>query len=58
VDEAGAALVALVEGERRFVALSADLGRVREVEADRVVAAAEAGGVVLGRDAQRRPPRS
>jgi hypothetical protein len=58
VDEARPALVALVEGERRLVAVGALLVGSGKVEADRVVAAAEAGRVVVRRDLQRRPPRS
>jgi hypothetical protein len=58
VRESGAALVALVERERRLVGVGALLGRLREPEADRVVAAAEAGRVVVRRDLQRIPPRS
>ena len=52
------ALVALVEREGRLVAVGALSVGLWEMEADRVVAAPEAGRVVLRRDAQRRPPRS
>lgn len=58
VDEPRPALVALVERERRLVSLGALLLGLGKVEADRVVPAAEAGGVVVWRDLQRRPPRS
>ena len=58
VHETGAALVALVEREGRLVAVGSLGLRLREVEADRIVAAAEAGGVVVRRDLQRMPPRS
>jgi hypothetical protein len=58
VDEARPALVALVERERGLVAVGALFFGVRELKADRVVAAAEAGRVVVRRDLQRRPPRS
>ena len=56
--EAGATLVALVERECRLVDVGALLGGLRKPEADRVVAAAEAGRVVVRRDLQRSPPRS
>ena len=52
------ALVALVEGEGGLVAVGSLGLRLWEVEADRIVAAAEAGRIVLRRDLQRRPPRS
>ena len=58
VREPGAALVALVERELRLVAVGARLRRLRQMEADWVVAAAEAGRVVVRRDPQRMPPRS
>jgi hypothetical protein len=58
VDEARPALVALVEREPRLVPVGAFLLGLGKVEADRVVAAAEAGRVVVWRDVQRRPPRS
>ena len=58
MDEARPALVALVEREPRLVAVGALAVGLRQVEADRVVAAAEAGRVVVGWDLQRRPPRS
>jgi hypothetical protein len=58
VDEARRALVALVERESRLVAVGALPVGLRQVEADRVVTAAEAGRLVVGRDLQRRPPRS
>jgi hypothetical protein len=58
VRESGAALVALVERELRLVVVGAFIVRLRQVEADRVVAAAEAGRVVVRRDPQRMPPRS
>jgi hypothetical protein len=47
VDEPRPALVALVERERRLVAVGALLFGLGEVEADRVVAAAETGRVVV-----------
>jgi hypothetical protein len=57
VDESGAGLVALVEAEVRLVSLGLLLGREREVDPCRVVAATPAGGVVVRRDpAQRNPP--
>ncbi len=56
--EAGSALMALVEGEGGLVAVGALGLGLGEVEADRVVAAPEAGRVVLWRDPQRSPPRS
>jgi hypothetical protein len=59
VDEPGPGLVALVEAEVRFVPLGAFLGRQREPEAVRGVAAAPAMRVVMGRDPRyRRPPSS
>ena len=58
VREARPALVALVEGERRLVAVGALGLRLRKVESDRVVAAPEARRVVVRRDLQRMPPRS
>jgi hypothetical protein len=58
VDEPRPALVALVEREGRLVPFGALLLGLGKVEADRVVPAAEAGGVVVWRDLQRRPPRS
>jgi len=58
VHETGAALVALVEREGRLVPVGSLGLRLREVEADRIVAAAKAGGVVVRRDLQRMPPRS
>ncbi len=59
VDDARPALVALVEAEARFVELGALLRWRGKPEAEGTVAAAEAGRVVVGRDArQRRPPRS
>jgi hypothetical protein len=58
VDEARPALVALVEGERGLVAVGALFFRLRELKADRIVTAAEAGRVVVRRDLQRSPPRS
>jgi hypothetical protein len=58
VDEPRTALVALVERERRLVAVRALPFGLGEVEADRVVAAAETGRVVVWWDVQRRPPRS
>src|SRR6266545_2211217 len=58
MDEARTALVTLVEGEPRLVAVGTFLLGRREVKADRVVAAAEAGRVVVRGDLQRRPPRS
>jgi hypothetical protein len=58
VREAGPALMPLVERERRLVAVRALALRLRQVEADRVFAAPEAGRVVVRRDLQRIPPRS
>jgi len=58
VRETRPALMALVERERRLVALRALGLRLREVEADRVVAAPEARRVVVRGDLQRMPPRS
>ena len=52
------ALMALVEGEGRLVAVRSLTLRSRQVEAKRVVAAAEARRVVLRRNLQRIPPRS
>ena len=56
--EARPALMVLVEGEGRLVAVGSLGVGLGEVKADRVVAAPEAGRVVLRRDLQRRPPRS
>ena len=56
--QSGAALVPLVERERSLVAVGPLAIGLRQVEADDVVAAAEAGRVVVGRNLQRRPPRS
>ncbi len=56
--EARPALMALVEGEGRLVAVCPFGLGPGKMEADRVVAAPEAGRVVLRRDLQRRPPRS
>ena len=58
VRETGPALMALVKGEGRLVAVRALRVGMGKVEADRIVAAPEAGRVVLRRDAQRSPPRS
>jgi len=60
VSDPGPTLVALVEDEACLVALVPLARRRREPQADRIVAAAEAGRVVMGRDAsaQRRPPRA
>jgi hypothetical protein len=58
VREARTALMALVEGEGRLVAVGSLGLRLPEMETDRVFAAPEAGRVVLRRDLQRRPPRS
>src|SRR5439155_23367906 len=58
VHEARPALMALVEGEGRLVAVCSLGLRLGEMEADRVVAAPETGRVVLRRHLQRRPPRS
>jgi len=58
VREARPALMSLVERERRLVAVGALALGMRQVEADRVVAAPEAGRVVVRRDLQRIPPRS
>jgi hypothetical protein len=59
VDDAGTGLVVPAEREGRLVALDPLLGRQRKVDALRVLAAAPAGRVVVGRDpAQRSPPRS
>jgi hypothetical protein len=52
-------LVALAERKGRLVALDPFVGRSREVDAVRVVAASPARGIVVRRKAvQRRPPRS
>ena len=56
--EARPALMPLVEGEGGLVAVGALRLGLWELESDRVVAAPEAGRVVLRRDLQRRPPRS
>ncbi len=56
--ETGPALMPLVEGEGGLVPVGALRLRLWEMESDRVVAAPEAGRVVLRRDLQRRPPRS
>jgi hypothetical protein len=57
VDKPRPGLVALVEAEPTLVRVGALLGRVGQVDAGWVVAAAPAGGVVVRRDAaQRRPP--
>ena len=56
--EARAALVPFVEAEGGLVGFGSFLARLRKVEPDRVVAAAEAGCVVVRRDLQRMPPRS
>ena len=56
--QTGTALVPLVERERRLVPVGTLKLRLRQVEADRVVAAPEAGRVVVRRDFQRIPPRS
>ena len=56
--EAGPALVAVVEREGRLVPVGTFELRLWQVEADRVVAAPEAGRVVVRRDFQRIPPRS
>ena len=58
VDEPRAGLVVLAEREGRAVRGRADLGRLRKVDPGWVVAAAPARGVVVRRDAYRRPPRS
>ena len=58
VRQAGPALMSLVERERRFVPVGPLALRLRQLEADRVVAAPEAGRVVVRRDLQRIPPRS
>jgi hypothetical protein len=59
VDEPGPGLVALVEAKAGFVALGAFLGRQREADAVRGVAAAPAVRVVVRRDPRyRRPPSS
>jgi hypothetical protein len=58
VGQARPALVALVEGEGRLVPVAALRLGLRKPEADRVVAAPEAGRVVMRRDLQRMPPRS
>ena len=58
VHEPGPALVALVERERRLVAVGALRLGLRKVEADRIVSAPEARGIVVRRDLQRMPPRS
>lgn len=54
----GPALVALVEREFRLVPVGALRLGLRKVEADRVVPAPEARGIVVRRDLQRMPPRS
>ena len=56
--EARPALVALVERERRLIAVGPLLLRVRKMKSDRVVAAPKTGRVVVRRDLQRMPPRS
>jgi hypothetical protein len=59
VDDAGAGLVARSEGEGRLVPVDPLLLGERQVDALRIVAAAPAGGVVMGRDSPyRSPPRS
>jgi len=60
VDDPRAGLMALPEGEGRLVALYPLLGRKRKVDALRVVSAAPALRVMVGRDPPlyRRPPRS
>jgi hypothetical protein len=59
VDDPGCGLVALAEGKRRLVALDPLVGREREMDAVRVVAATPTRRVVVRRNAvQRRPPRS
>jgi hypothetical protein len=58
VCEPRATLVALVERKRRLVPVGALGLGVRNVKADRVVAAPEASRVVVRRDLQRMPPRS
>jgi hypothetical protein len=63
MDDPGAALVVLAEANGRQVGRDPRLVREREVEmeAERVLAAPEAGRVVMRRDrrgAYRRPPRS
>jgi hypothetical protein len=58
VGEPGPALVALVEREARLVAVESFFCRLWQAEADRVVAAAKAGRVVVRRELQRIPPRS
>ncbi len=52
VDDAGPALVALVERERRALALEPLLPRLRQSEPLRIVAAPPAGRIVVGRDHQ------
>ena len=56
--QTGTALVPFVERERRLVPVGTFELRLWQVEADRVVAAPEAGRVVVRRDFQRIPPRS
>jgi hypothetical protein len=59
VDDPGAGLVPLVEGEGRLVPRDALLGGLGEMDSVRVVAAAPAGRVVMRRDPRyRSPPRS
>jgi hypothetical protein len=58
VDQSRATLMALVEREVRLVAIGSLGLRLWEVEAERVVSAPEARGVVVRWDLQRMPPRS
>jgi hypothetical protein len=58
VDDPGPGLVALPEGETRLVALDPLLGREREVDPLRIVAAPPARGIVVRRNVYRSPPRS
>jgi hypothetical protein len=59
VDDSGPALVALAEEEGRLVALTPLLGRKREMDAVRIVAAPPTRRIVVRRYAlYRRPPRS
>jgi hypothetical protein len=60
VDDSRPGLVALPKGEGRLVALDSLLRRKRKMDAFRIVSAAPARSIVVGRNAAfyRRPPRS
>jgi hypothetical protein len=59
VDDPGCRLVNLFEAEARLIALRADFGGQRKMDAVRVLLpATPARGVVVRRDLYRRPPRS